>query len=266
MDSRNRLLFLGTGGSLGTPVVGCQCNVCTSGIPQNKRLRPSALLEMEGKRYLIDCGPDFRNQALQHNIYTLDGVFLTHAHHDHCSGIDELRIYTFKRGTSLPCIMSQDTYHHLLRRFDYIFAATNIETKYTTNFSPILLPSMNEGCIDFNGWKVGYSTYEQAGMNVNGFRFGDMAFLTDVKNFNDSLYDFVAGVNILIISALRFTPSPMHLSIDESVEFSKRIGAKETWFTHISHELDHLGANAYLPANIRLAYDGLEISFNPEKV
>lgn len=263
--TKARLLFLGTGGSLGIPVVGCSCKVCSSDSPKNKRLRPSVILEMEGKRYLIDCGPDFRLQALTHHITSLDGLILTHAHHDHCSGIDELRIFTFKRGTSLPCIMSSETHEELLQRFAYIFAMENLETKYTTNFSPILLPG-TAGAIDFNGWKIRYCSYEQGGMKVNGLRFGDMAFLTDVKNYDDSVFDFVQGVNTLIISALRFAPSALHLSVDEAVEFSKRVNARHTWLTHIAHELEHEAGNAYLPANIRLAYDSLEISFNPEKV
>lgn len=265
MIASNFLTFLGTGGSLGIPVIGCNCHVCRSDHEKNKRMRPSALLEMAGKKYLIDCGPDFRFQALTHKITHLDGVFLTHSHHDHCSGIDELRIFTFKRGTSLPCIMSLDTHKDLLRRFDYIFDTSNLETKHTTNFSPILLPDLH-GSIAFNGLKIKYCTYHQGGMKVNGFRLGDLAFLTDVKDFDDSLFDLVCGVETLVISALRFTPSPLHLSVDEAIAFAKRVNAKQTWFTHIAHELEHESGNAYLPANIKLAYDGLQISFNPEKV
>ena len=103
-------------------------------------------------------------------------------------------------------------------------------------------------------------------MRVNGLRLGDLAFLTDIKDFDDSVFDFARGVETLIISALRFTPSPLHLSVDEAVAFAKRVNAKQTWFTHIAHELEHESVNAYLPANIKLAYDGLQISFNPEKV
>ena len=213
---------------------------------------------------MIDCGPDFRFQALKYPIVTLDGVFLTHSHHDHCAGIDELRIFTSKRGSSLPCIMSYETYHDLLRRFYYIFATDQIETKYTTNFSPIFLPG-SVGAIDFMGWKVKYCSYDQGGMKVNGFRWGNLAFLTDLKKFDDSVFDFLQGVDTLIISALRFTPSPLHLCLDEAIEFSKKIAPKQTFFTHLSHELDYEAGNAYLPANIRLAYHGLEISFTPEK-
>jgi phosphoribosyl 1,2-cyclic phosphate phosphodiesterase len=264
MSNKGHLLFLGTGGSLGIPVVGCSCHVCQSPTPYNKRLRPSALLEVEGKRYLIDCGPDFRTQALTHHIDNLDGVFLTHSHHDHSCGIDDLRIFTFKRGVSLPCLMSPETYSDLLKRFYYIFDDKNIETKYTTNFSSIFLHGP-EGAINFNGLKISYCSYYQGGMKVNGFRLGDMAFLTDVKNYDDTVFDFLSGVHTLVVSALRFTPSPLHLSMDEAIEFVKKSGAKEAWFTHIAHELEHEAGNAYLPPYIRLAHDGLRISFTPEK-
>lgn len=264
MTNDGRLLFLGTGSSLGVPVVGCHCHVCSSDSPFNKRLRPSALLEIGGKRYLIDCGPDFRLQALAHQINALDGVIFTHSHHDHCSGIDELRIYTFKRGVPLPCILSQPTCDELKKRYDYIFAPDTTGTKYTTNLSIVSLPGA-EGSIDFQDLKIGYSTYEQGGMKVNGLRFGDLAFLTDIKDYDASIFDFVKGVKTLVITALRFTPSPLHLTVDDAIEFSQRVGPERTWLTHIAHELEHETVNAYLPANIRMAYDGLEIYFTPEK-
>lgn len=264
MQTEGRLLFLGTGGSLGVPVVGCRCHVCRSELPYNKRLRPSALIEMGGKRFVIDCGPDFRSQALTHNIDTLDGIFLTHSHHDHCSGIDELRIFTFKRGSSLPCVMSVETYRDLQRRFHYIFSEEK-ESPYTSNFSPTLLCG-SVGTVDILNWKVSYFSYEQGGMKVNGFRFGDLAFLTDVKHFSDTIFDFLAGIKILVLSALRFTPSPLHLSVDEAIAFAQKTTAKNVWLTHISHEMEHESGNSYLPSNIRLAYDGLSIRFNPSEV
>lgn len=265
MNEGNNLLFLGTGGSMGIPVIGCSCDVCGSENPFNKRLRPSALLTMNGKQYLIDCGPDFRFQALTHNITHLDGVFLTHTHHDHCIGIDELRVFTFRRGYNLPCLMSEETDAELRMRFAYIFSTDNLETKYTTNFEPLLLKG-KEGVVDLDGMKVRYCSYIQGGMKVNGLRFGNLAFLTDVKEFDDSIFEFLQGVDLLVLNALRYTPSPLHLTVDEAIEFSKRSGVKNAWFTHIAHELEHEATNAYLPANIRLAYDGLKISFNAEKV
>src|SRR5688572_27964291 len=139
MKNSSKLIFLGTGGSLGIPVVTCSCHVCVSDNPHNKRLRPSALLEIQGKRFLIDCGPDFKTQALKRNITALSGVILTHSHYDHVSGIDDLRVFTFKRGTSLPCMMSNETYQDLLKMFYYVFSSADPETKYTTNFTPIYL-------------------------------------------------------------------------------------------------------------------------------
>ena len=121
MKTRGRLIILGSGGSLGVPVPGCQCAVCTSSSPFNKRLRPSALLQVGDRNFLIDCGPDFRQQALQYGIMHLNGILFTHAHYDHTAGVDELRAFTFRQKSSLPCIMSQETYADLHRRFFYIF-------------------------------------------------------------------------------------------------------------------------------------------------
>lgn len=264
MTDEAHLLFLGTGSSLGIPVVGCSCHVCSSSSQLNKRLRPSALLETQGKRYLIDCGPDFRTQALTHHITSLDGVILTHSHHDHCAGIDELRIFTFQKGTLLPCFLSESTHQELAKRYDYIFVPDTTGKKYTTNFALNILPQDQEA-IDFNGLKINYCTYEQGGMKVTGLRIGNLAFMTDIKDYNESIFDFLQGVETLVITALRFTPSPLHLTVDDAIEFSRRVSPRHTWLTHIAHELEHDAVNAYLPANIRLAYDGLRISFKSAK-
>ncbi len=251
---KGNLLFLGTGGSMGVPVIGCQCAVCKSDSPFNKRLRPSVLIRFQNRVFLIDSGPDFRQQALRYGITSLDGVIYTHAHHDHTSGIDDLRPIYYRRETPLPVLLSHVTAQDLQKRFYYLFQSSNPRLHVQ------ILPEQ-EGVTEFQGVEIHYVTYTQGGMAVNGFRFGDLAYLSDIRHFSPIIFEHLKGVRYLIISALRYTPSPLHLSVDEAVDFAKQLGVEQTWLTHISHELDHFQTNAYLPSNIRLAYDGLAIEF-----
>lgn len=255
----NRLLFLGTGASLGVPVVGCRCVVCTSKKPYNKRLRPSILLFLEGRTLLIDAGPDFRAQALQYHINTLDGVIVTHAHNDHIAGLDELRAYHLAEKRAIPCLMSMATHEDLKRRYAYIFSNKE-DLRLISQFDVKLLPQ-KRGVVEFLGVKIYYTTYEQAGMLVNGFRFGDIAYVSDIKQYEETIFDDLAGVKVLIISALRQQPSPLHFSVTDAILFSEKVGVKNTWFTHIDHTMDHEETNAVLPTHIQLAYDGQEIHF-----
>lgn len=247
---------------MGVPVIGCTCPTCQSPDPHNKRLRPSLLLRAHGRHFLIDSGPDFRQQALNTPIDTLDGLILTHAHHDHCAGLDELRIYTLRSGKALPCLMSAATLEELKTRFYYIFNNNNpYGLQLTTHLQVQLFPD-EQGIVEFENLKIGYLTYMQGGMKVNGLRIGNMAYITDIKDFSPTIFESLKGIDILILSALRYTSSALHLSVDEAVDFANKVNAKHTWLTHIAHELDHEKANAYLPENIRLSYDGLELSFD----
>lgn len=265
IEVEGKFIFLGTGGSMGVPVVGCSCDVCQSTLSYNKRLRPSALIKINGKSFLIDSGPDFRFQALKYDVKDLDGVILTHAHHDHTAGLDELRIFTLRSGQPLPCIMSEETLRELKIRFYYIFDSryTQDGVKLTTDLSINCLKK-NSGDVVFEGMKFSYIAYYQGGMKVNGFRFGDLAYVTDIKDYHPEIISSLKGVKTLVISALRFTSSHLHFTVDEAVEFAKKVGAQNTWFTHIAHELDHECTNAYLPESIRLSYDGLELKFKTE--
>lgn len=248
---------------MGIPVIGCHCPVCTSDSPCNHRMRPSGLITINNKKLLIDCGPDFHWQALQHHIDKLDGLLLTHAHHDHIAGIDELRIYYMRSKTPLPCLLSKPTATELTSRYRYIFEDEGQEGKLTARLDLQILEGVH-GQVNFQGINIGYVSYEQAGMRVNGFRFGNFAYLSDIRHYPEAIFEHLIGVDTLVLSALRFTPSPMHFSVDEAIAFAKRVGAQQTWLTHIAHELDHEEANAYLPSNIRMAYDGLELTFSIE--
>jgi phosphoribosyl 1,2-cyclic phosphate phosphodiesterase len=257
---RGRLLFLGTGGSLGIPMVGCDCPVCSSNSPLNKRWRPSVLVKIDGKQFLIDAGPDFRSQALHYHIKTLDGVLLTHAHHDHTAGIDDLRVFYYKMRRPLPVLLSNETAEDIKMRYYYIFQSGHPYEKFTARLDLQILPA-SEGDTIFEGVPITYVTYEQGGMAVNGFRFGNLAYLSDIRNFPSTIFKHLIGIKILVISALRHDPSPLHFSVDEAIDFAREVGAEMVWLTHISHELDHDQTNNYLLSHIRVAYDGLEIDF-----
>ena len=257
---KKKLIFLGTGGSVGIPVIGCPCEVCHSSDPCNKRLRPSALLQIDNRQFLIDVGPDFRIQALRHKITALDGILLTHAHYDHTGGMDDLRPIYFRRKASLPVLLSFETAQDLQKGYYYLFGSDGGLENFIPKLHLELLPDV-AGKVVFEGLPVQYVTYMQGGMSVNGFRIGNLAYLSDIREYSNSIFENLIGVQYLIISALRYTSSPLHFSVDEAIDFAKELKADRVWLTHISHELDHSLTNAYLPKNMCLAYDGLEIEF-----
>ena len=257
MNEQVRLLFLGTGGSMGIPVIGCTCAVCQSNDSKDRRLRPSVLLHIGSKKILVDSGPDYRTQALLYKIHHLDGVIITHAHHDHTAGIDDLRAYHLFDKHPLPCLMSDATAQDLFVRYDYIFNGFKKQT---------LVPKLSveqfsakRGRHVFLGIPFDYFTYTQGGMEVNGFKVGSLGFVSDVKEYPPSIFEDLKGIKTLVISALRFETSPLHLSVNEAVEFSKKTGAEKTYLTHISHDLSHHEVSLKLPPGISMAYDGLLI-------
>lgn len=255
-----QFVFLGTGGSMGVPVVGCPCAVCHSSSPYNKRLRPSAGIKIGSKFILIDSGPDFRYQALRAGIQTVDSVIFTHAHHDHTAGVDDLRIFTLRSQEKMPCLLSEATLNDLKMRFYYIFDENQAAPKMTTNLDITLLSGVM-GKVNFEGLPIDYVSYQQGGMMVNGLRFGNLAYVTDIKNFDPAIYSVLKGVKTLIVSALRYTPSHLHFTVDDAIDFAAQVGAEKVWLTHIAHELDHEKTNVYLPPHIRMAYDELELDF-----
>lgn len=257
---KGTFLFLGTAGSAGVPVIGCSCSVCQSNSPFNQRLRPSGLLKVDGKTLLIDVGPDFRSQALKYRIDLLDGLILTHTHYDHIAGIDELRIYYLRSQKKLPCLLSEESFEDLEKRYYYLFQPIGKVPTLSAQLDIHLLPE-DEGEEEFLGLKIGYVTYTQGGCKVNGFRFGDFAYISDIREFHPSIFEKLIGIKTLVLSALREEKSMLHFSLNEAVEFASKVGAKHTWLTHISHGLDHEATNRKLPKSIQLGYDGLELEF-----
>jgi len=251
-----RVLFLGTGSSAGVPVVGCRCDTCKSKDLHDKRLRPSILLQLQDKTFLIDPGPDFRQQALKHDINHLDGVIVTHVHYDHTGGLDELRSYYFISERPMPTLVSEHTIEDLSKRYHYLLKPTAEGGSLSARLDFESFPN-GRGEVDFQGVKIKYFSYSQAGMPVNGFRFGNFAYVTDIHEYPETIFEDLKGVDTLVVSALRYTPSNLHLTVDEAIDFAKKVGAKRVFLTHIAHEISHEKCKSYLPEEVTLAYDGL---------
>lgn len=257
-----RMTFLGTGTSMGVPTLGCDCAVCTSADSHDKRTRPSVVVRWiaggHERAVVIDTGPDFRQQALRETIHGVDAVLYTHAHADHILGLDDLRPFSyaaFRNGGPIPLYADAETAETLERIYDYTFApgATYV------NRARVELRPLGE--------RIGVHEAEflrvpvmHGDLPVSGFRFGNTAYLTDVSVIPESSFALLAGLETLVLPALRHKPHPNHASLGQAVEWARRIGARQTWFTHIAHELGHEETNAMLPEGMALAHDGLEIS------
>ena len=250
---------------MGVPTLGCTCAVCTSAHPHDRRLRPSALIRwteqgrdaVKERSIVIDTGPDFREQALRARITRLDAVFYTHGHADHILGLDDLRPLSFtaqREGGPIPLYVSDETAQILRQIYDYTFS---LDSKYITRARVKLEPLTDRMFI--HGVELLRVPVMHGEMEITGYRFGNAAYLTDVSAIPESSYALLDGLEHLALSALRHTPHPNHATVEQAVVWAKRIGARHTWFTHISHELGHEATNSKLPGNIQLAHDGLTV-------
>ncbi len=264
---KNQFLFLGSGGSTGVPLIGCNCAVCRSKDPHDKRLRPSGLLQVKGKNFLIDVGPDFREQALKYEISHIDGILITHSHFDHIGGLDDLRAFNFLQKQKIPCLLSIETFDELKLRYHYLIRDQKEGETVCADLDFHILDK-DFGEIEFQGLVWDFVSFYQGEMKVTGFRLGDFAYISDIREFTEEVYDALVGVKTLVVSAAK--PSEIliargvakrHLSIEEAIDFSERINASKTWITHIGHEIGHEEVIRELPQGISLAYDGLAIEF-----
>jgi phosphoribosyl 1,2-cyclic phosphate phosphodiesterase len=253
---KGKFLFLGTGGSVGIPVIGCKCPVCSSMNPKNKRMRPSALLIIGKKKILIDTGPDLRQQALLFDISEIDGVIITHTHYDHIGGLDELRVFYFREKKKVPILLSQSSFADIKQRLPYLFQEKKAGISLAAQLDFQILED-KRGETSFLDIPFRYMTYEQGGMEVTGFRFGNCAYISDIREYPQTIFGDLKQLDTLILSALRFSPSPMHFTIEEGIAFAQKVGAKKTYFMHLTHDIEHEKISTSLPEKIFLAYDGL---------
>ena len=254
-----RLTFLGTGTSFGVPQIGCDCAVCRSTDPRDKRTRSGAVLESAGSTILIDTPPELRLQLLTAGLSRIDAVVYTHEHADHINGIDDLRIFSVRRREPLPLYGPAETLQRLRSSFNYIFDDTVHPFEGTSK--PILGLHVAEPdrMIDVAGVEVLPLAFEHGHLRVFGYRFGNLAYITDVKAIGDQERERLRDLDVLVLNALWWRPHPTHLSISEAVETAQALGARRTYLTHLTHETGHAELEAELPAGILPAYDGLTV-------
>lgn len=257
MKSTLSVTFLGTGTSQGIPVIGSNHPVCASNDPKDKRLRVSVLLSWDDFNFVIDCGPDFRQQMLRENVQKLDGILLTHEHSDHTAGLDDIRPFNFLHG-NIPFYAHKRVFKSLRERFAYAFATEN---KYPG------APSIEEIEIDKKTpFSIGGKTVIPIEafhdtLPVLGFRIDDFTYLTDVKTISEEEIQKIMGTKVLVVNALREKPHYSHFNLSEAIDFAQKIKPQKTYFTHISHVLGfHEEVSKRLPENIYLAYDTLTIN------
>lgn len=251
-----QLTFLGTGTSGGVPSIGCNCNVCRSEDPRDKRLRCSALLEEGDTRILIDCGPDFRQQILPWDFRKMDGILLTHIHYDHVAGIDDIR--PFCVFGAVPVYADEKTAQGLRHTMPYCFA----EHPYPG--VPLLELHVVEPNVPFviGGIEVMPIQVMHGKLPILGFRFGKLAYITDMKTIAPDQLPYLKGVETLVVNALRLTKEHhSHQLLDDAVAFAQQLGAKTTYLIHVTHDIGlHRETEKMLPGNIHLAYDNLKIT------
>ncbi len=251
------LTFLGTGTSLGVPMLGCNCPVCQSTDPRDERDRASIFLRTPELGIVVDTGPDFRRQCLRNHISQVDAVLVTHAHSDHIMGFDDLRPFTFGLDKKIPVYASAETMAGLQHTFHFAFSG---EHRFPGYLKPE--PHVIDGAFQLGGTTITPLPVPHGRVTTTGFLFdrpgmASAAYLSDCKSIPEDTRALLMDIDILIIDALRYKEHPTHLSVAESILIAEEVRAKRTWFTHLSHDLSHAGLEADLPAKIRVAYDGL---------
>lgn len=248
-----KVTLLGTGTSQGVPVIACSCPVCTSTDTHDTRLRTSALVEVDGRTLLIDAGPDFRQQMLQHRVKNIDAILFTHEHRDHIAGVDDVRAFNFINQKPIEIYAEKQVQDALKCIFSYSFA----EKKYP-GVPQLNVHDMTPEPLTIAGIRVVPIRAYHYKMPVLGFRIGDFTYITDANYIEESEKRKIFGTKYLVINALRKRKHISHFSLREALEFVKEISPKRAYITHISHQMGlHAEVNADLPQGVALAYDGL---------
>lgn len=250
-----RVTFLGTGTSQGVPVIGCTCEVCSSLDFRDKRLRTALHIQIQGQSWVVDTGPDFRQQMLREHIQRLDAVIFTHAHRDHTAGLDDVRAYNFLQQMDMPIYGTQPTLNQLRVEYAYAFEKN----------APLGLPRLDLREIDDKPFTIaGYEIIPLPVMHLRmpvlGYRFGNFSYITDANFIPDETLERLKGTEILVLNALQHEPHVSHFNLTQALAQAKEINAKKTYLLHMSHRLGlHAAIEKTLPDNVSLAYDGLQL-------
>ena len=248
---------LGSGTSHGVPMIGCDCTVCTSDDPRDKRMRPSIFVRTSGHRILVDTSPELRLQCLAHEVTTVDAVLFTHHHADHVGGLDDLRRFNWMTKQSMPCYGTARTLDRIRKMFAYAFQHAP--------GSPHSRPNLDLQVVETEPFTVGDQTVipipiMHGPLPILGYRIGNFAYCTDCSHIPDESIEKLRGLDVFMVDAVRRRPHPAHFSLDQAIDVSQRVNAKQTYFTHLAHAFLHAETNAELPERMALAYDGLRIA------
>ena len=254
-----RLTFLGTGTSFGVPQIGCSCAVCRSTDPRDKRTRSGAILQADNATVLIDTPPELRLQLLAGGFSQIDAVVYTHEHADHINGIDDLRIFSVRRAQPLPIYGPAETLERVRASFNYIFDDAVRPYEGTSKPRLSLHPTEPGHRVIVAVLEVLPLAFQHGHLRVFGYRFGSLAYITDVKEIPPAAREELRGLDVLVLNALWWRPHPTHLSISEAVDTARALGAKRTYLTHLTHETGHSELEGKLPSGIFPAYDGLTV-------
>ncbi|TXE11685.1 MBL fold metallo-hydrolase [Seonamhaeicola algicola] len=251
-----KVTFLGTGTSQGIPIIGSTHPVCLSNNPKDKRLRVSVLISWDACNYVVDCGPDFRYQMLRSGCEKIDALLFTHEHSDHVAGLDDIRPFYFKQG-DIPIYAHKRVIKALKKRFDYVFVTKN---KYP-GAPTVVINKIKNKPFTINNHTIVPINGKHGTLQVFGFRFGNFAYLTDMKTVAPKEIKKLKGVKVLVVNALREQPHQSHFNLAEALAFIKQVNPEKAYLTHISHMLGfHDAVEKTLPNNVFLAYDELQIT------
>lgn len=256
----SKLVILGSGTSYGVPVIGCSCDVCASEDKRDKRTRAAAWLCGERTSLLFDVGPDFRYQCLRHGVRDIDGVLLTHTHADHLNGLDDLRAFTLRSRRVLPVFGHREHLSYVRSHFEYIFEDNMAQ--FGWGIPRLELTEVATSPFEIGEFRVQPVPLCHGHWRSTGYRIGGLAYLTDCSRIPDESWQYLEGLDTLVIDALRWRPHVTHMSIGESLEVVERLRPRQAFLTHICHEISHEAESKKLPPNVFFAYDGLRIEID----